>query len=183
MMLEIEKKYRCQNAEVFYSRATITTVSLSDIEELVDLSSNNPRKRVRLCAHKEPHLPLHEMLIVHERSAYVRPHMHPEKTESMHIIAGRVDVVIFDHDGEVTQVIEMGEYASGLPFYYRLDTPAFHTLIIRSDVLVFHETTEGPFQAGASAFPAWAPDGANMILAESYVRDLDQRIKPLLGNL
>jgi cupin fold WbuC family metalloprotein len=182
MLPDLSRKYRFQNAEVIYSDLDIVTASRPDIEHLERLSAANPRNRIRLCTHNSPDDQLHEMLIVHERSAYVRPHKHPGKSESMHVISGRVDVVFFDDAGEVTQVIEMGDYASGRPFYDRVERPIFHTLIIRSDVLVFHETTNGPFQPGATVFPDWAPDGSDVAAAERYIRDLNQRIKPLSGN-
>ncbi len=136
MTPERERPYRMQNSEVLYSDAPIVTAAQSDIQHLIRLSADNPRKRVRLCAHKDPQRPLHEMLIIHERSAYVRPHRHPGKSESMHVISGEVDVVVFDAQGGVSEVIEMGDYASGKIFYYRMEVPLFHTLIIRSDVLV-----------------------------------------------
>ncbi|WP_050479699.1 WbuC family cupin fold metalloprotein [Herbaspirillum rhizosphaerae] len=180
-MFEEERKYRFQNAEVIYSDLEIVTASRADIDHLEELSSRNPRNRIRLCAHNSPENTLHEMLIIHERSAYVRPHKHPGKSESMHVISGRVDLVVFDDAGEVTQVIEMGDYASGLAFYDRVEMPIFHTLIIRSDVLVFHETTNGPFQPGTTVFPDWAPDGSDVAAAERYIRDLDQRIHSLSG--
>jgi cupin fold WbuC family metalloprotein len=178
---EQDRRYRFQNAEVIYSDMEIVTAARSDIAHLEQLSSANPRNRVRLCAHGSPENMLHEMLIVHESNAYVRPHKHPGKSESMHIISGRVDLVVFDDHGDVMQVIEMGEYASGLAFYDRLEKPLFHTLIIRSDVLVFHETTNGPFQLGTTIFPDWAPDGSDPAVAERYINDLDQRIHSLLG--
>jgi len=181
-MSDPTQQYRVQNAEVLYPDAEIVTVRRAEMEALVDRSSGNPRKRIRLCTHKDPQDALHEMLIVHERSAYVRPHMHPGKIESMHVISGLVDVVVFDEAGEAREVISMGDYASGLPFYYRVDTPIFHTLLIRSDVLVFHEVTDGPFQPGSSVFPTWAPDGGDTALAERYIAELNQRIKPLLGS-
>ncbi|MFL9880074.1 WbuC family cupin fold metalloprotein [Herbaspirillum rhizosphaerae] len=180
-MIEDARKYRFQNAEVIYSDLEIVTASREDIGHLEDLSSKNPRKRIRLCAHNTPENALHEMLIIHERTAYVRPHKHPGKSESMHVISGRVDLVIFDDAGEVAQVIEMGDYASGLTFYERIEKPVFHTLIIRSDVLVFHETTNGPFQLGTTEFPDWAPDGSDAAAAERYIRNLDQRINPQTG--
>lgn len=175
-MSENPRKYRFQNPEVIYSDLEIVTASRADVSHLEDLSSKNPRRRIRLCAHDTPENALHEMLIVHERSAYVRPHKHPGKSESMHVISGRVDLIVLDDNGAVTQVIEMGDYASGLTFYERIEKPVFHTLIIRSDVLVFHETTNGPFQLGTTMFPDWAPDGSDVAAAESYIRDLDQRI-------
>lgn len=177
MTPERERPYRVQNSEVLYSDEPIVTAAQSDIRHLIRLSADNPRKRVRLCAHKDPQRLLHEMLIIHERSAYVRPHQHPGKSESMHVISGEVDIVVFDSQGGVSEVIEMGDYASGKIFYYRMEAPLFHMLIIRSDVLVFHETTDGPFKAGASEFPDWAPDGADAALAIAYVADLDRILK------
>jgi cupin fold WbuC family metalloprotein len=175
--------YRFENPEVAYSDDEIVSVRRTDLEALVEHSSHNPRRRVRLCAHGDPRQPLHEMLIIHERSAYVRPHRHPGKSESMHVIAGLVDVVIFDERGDITRVIGMGDYASGKTFYYRMAAPLFHTLLIRSDVLIFHETTDGPFKSGSSVFPEWAPDGADPSLSERYVRNLDQRINSTTGTL
>ncbi len=164
-------KYRTVNPEVLYSDTALTLVEGGDITLFKQLSSRNPRKRIRLCAHGKPEDRLHEMLIVHERGAYVRPHRHFGKTESTHIIEGRVDVILFDDDGRIKQTIKMGDFASGLPFYYRMETPLFHTLIIRSDVLVFHETTNGPFDRKETAFAPWAPedsdtDGINADTAE-----------------
>ena len=78
--------------------------------------SNHPRSRIRLCAHPDVNDTLHEMLIVHEKGTYVRPHKHLNKTESVHIIEGSVDVVIFDDDGNITDVIQMGDYKSGRNF-------------------------------------------------------------------
>lgn len=175
-------KYRFQNPEVAYSDEEIVAVSRSDVEAMVEHASHNPRERVRLCAHRDPGEPLHEMLIVHGRTAYVRPHRHPGKSESMHVISGLVDVVVFDENGKIAQVIPMGEYGSGRIFYYRIATPLFHTLIIRSDVLVFHETTDGPFKAGASTFPDWAPDGSDTAAVRRYLDRLEEEITSIAEN-
>lgn len=173
----MDKKYRSVNPEVLYSEVEITTTDQSDIGLLRQLSSGNPRKRIRLCAHANPGDRLHEMLIVHERSAYVRPHKHPGKTESTHIIEGLVDVVVFDDDGRIESVISMGDYASGRTFYYRMAIPVFHTLIIRSDVLVFHETTNGPFDSKDTVFAPWAPDDSDVNSVSTFMADLDERIR------
>jgi cupin fold WbuC family metalloprotein len=130
-----------------------------------------------LCAHGGPEDRLHEMLIVHERSAYVRPHRHPGKTESTHIIEGLVDVVVFDDDGRIASVIRMGDYASGRTFYYRMAAPVFHTLIIRSDVLVFHETTNGPFDRRDTVFAPWAPQDGDVNAVSTFMADLDDRVR------
>lgn len=171
------KKYRIFNPEVLYSEAAITSVNRSDVDLFKQQSSRNPRKRIRLCTHENPDDRLHEMLIVHERSAYVRPHKHPGKTESTHIIEGLVDVVMFDDDGQITQVISMGDYTSGKMFYFRMATPVFHTLIIRSDVLVFHETTNGPFDRRNTVFASWAPEDSDVNFVSTFVAELDDKVR------
>jgi cupin fold WbuC family metalloprotein len=171
------EKYHSLNPEVLYSKIPITTADRVDIDLFKQLSAHNARRRIRLCAHGSPDDRLHEMLIVHERGAYVRPHKHPGKTESTHIIEGLVDVVVFDDDGQIESVIRMGDYASGKTFYYRMAVPVFHTLIIRSEVLVFHETINGPFDRRDTVFAPWAPEDKDVNLVSIFMADLDDRIR------
>jgi cupin fold WbuC family metalloprotein len=164
--------YRAESDEVLYSDARITPVTRAEIEALETRAAANPRRRVRLCAHESPASALHEMLIIHERDAYVRPHRHVGKGESLHVVKGRVDLVLFADAGAIDAVIELGDYASGKTFYIRLDEPVFHTFVIRSDVLVFHETTKGPFDRAATEFAPWAPDGSDAREVERYMTAL-----------
>ena len=168
--------YYQQNEEVLFTRDALTTSDHLDIKHFKQLSSLNPRKRIRLCTHLDQVDSLHEMLIVHEKGAYVRPHKHPGKSESTHIIEGIVDVVLFDDEGCINRVIRMGDYISGKTFYYRMSTPVFHTLIIRSEVLVFHETTNGPFDRRATIFAPWAPEDVAVNSITDFISDLEKQI-------
>jgi cupin fold WbuC family metalloprotein len=173
----VVEKYRFLSSEVLYSEALITATNRSDIDLFKQMSSHNPRTRIRLCAHEGPDDRLHEMLIIHHRSAYVRPHKHPGKSESTHIIEGLVDVVMFDDEGRIEDVVRMGDYASGRTFYYRMAAPIFHTLIIRSDVLVFHEITNGPFDRRDTVFAPWAPDDGDVNSVSNFMADLNDRVR------
>ena len=84
--------------------------------------------------------------------------MHLNKIESVHVIEGLVDVVLFDEEGTVTEIIRMGDLSSGRKFYYRMAAPSYHTLFIVSELLVFHEITNGPFRRPDTVFAPWAPD-------------------------
>lgn len=149
---------RVVNEEVLYADDAIVRVARPDIILLKEGAERNRRKRIRLCAHRDMEDSLHEMLIVHTRDTYVRPHKHLGKCESFHVIEGVADVVVFEDDGAIADVIPLGDYASGRAFYYRLTRPWFHTVLIRSDVLVFHETTNGPFRRADTVFAGWAPE-------------------------
>lgn len=145
------------SAEVLVADEPLVRLTGADIDTLKRKAGENARARVRLCAHPTVDDRLHEMFIVHQRDTYVRPHKHLGKTESAHIVDGLATWVIFDEAGRVTDTIRMGAYGSGLPFYYRMSRPSYHTLLIHSEWLVFHEITNGPFDPDQTVFAPWAP--------------------------
>lgn len=148
---------RKESDEVLYPIDDVVVVDVADLSDLKRMSLLNARKRIRLCAHRSPTDSLHEMFIVHTRDCYIRPHKHLGKVESMAILEGEADVVLFNDNGTIRQVTKMGDLNSGKIFYHRLSEPIYHTLFIRTDFLIFHESTEGPFIREKTAFPDWAP--------------------------
>jgi len=149
---------RVESKEVLYPQDEVVLIDTVDLEEMKRLAMLNPRQRIRLCTHRSPADHLHEMFIVHRNECYVRPHKHIGKAESMAILDGEVDVVLFHDDGSIREVVKMGDIASGRKFYYRISDPIYHMLLIRSEFLVFHEVTEGPFFREKTVFPEWAPE-------------------------
>jgi len=145
------------NPEVFVAQGGIVQVQSSHLETLKVRASANPRQRARLCAHRSPEDRLHEMLIVLTRNVYIRPHKHLGKMESFHVIQGSAKVVFFQENGSLDEIVELGDAASGKCFYFRIDDPRYHTQIITSEHLVFHETTNGPFNRADTVFAPWAP--------------------------
>jgi cupin fold WbuC family metalloprotein len=122
------------------------------------------------------------MLIVHHREAYVRPHKHFGIPESFHLIEGTARVVIFENDGQIRDVLDMAPYGRGKLCYYRIREEVFHTILISSEWLVFHETTAGPFDPSRTAFPDWAPDGGDAVAASSYMTRLASDAAGILRN-
>ena len=165
-----------ESDEVLYTDEDVFFLEHSDIQELMRLAVLNPRQRVRLCAHRAPKDLLHEMFIVHMRDCYVRPHKHIGKVESMAVLLGEVDVVLFHDDGSIRQVIPMGTQYSGKVFYQRLADPIYHTLLIRSEFLVFHEITEGPFLRESTIFPDWAPVEPS-VATDAFLVQLETQIR------
>jgi cupin fold WbuC family metalloprotein len=181
MPFEDAMTLRAESAEVYYTDAPVVVATAADIAELKKIASRNPRLRSRLCAHPAPSADLHEMLIVHHRDVYVRPHMHIGKPESFHLIEGAVEIVMFNDDGTIRDVIDMAEYGTGKPFFYRSPERVFHTLLITSEWLVFHETTSGPFDPTKTRFPDWAPDGSDAADTRRYTEGLRQAAAQFLA--
>ena len=165
------------NEEVFYVTDSIAKVESGDIQWLKAKALANKRERARLCAHLDSNDAVHEMLIVHTKGTYIRPHKHPGKTESFHIIEGELDIVVFDDAGEMIEHIEMGEYRSGSRFFWRLSESHYHMVIPRTDVVVFHETTSGPFEPATSNVPAsWSPDEDDQEDVAVFLRRMTARL-------
>jgi cupin fold WbuC family metalloprotein len=155
-----------KSAEVHQAEGGVIAVSVNEVAPIRAGASANARKRARLCTHPGPHDLLHEMIIALDRATYVRPHRHQGKSESFHMIEGEVDVVIFHDDGRLREVLPLGIYGSGKVFFYRLQEAAFHSVLIRSPVAVFHETTNGPFVREETEFASWAPEEGTTEAAE-----------------
>ena len=169
-------KTRELNEEVLIADEPVIKVGPSDIQELKERASRNRRRRIRLCAHRDVDDKVHEMLIVHARDAYVRPHKHLTKSESFHIVEGSVDIVIFDDSGDIGEIVSMGDYSTGRKFYYRLSEPRFHTLVINSDYLVFHETASGPFDRSDMEFATWSPEESDQAAVAEFSGELARRV-------
>lgn len=165
-------RYTQQNAEVYYMSDARVIWDASDIMFLKQRAEENPRRRCRLCAHPDITAHQHEMLIIHGREAYVRPHRHIGRAESFQIIEGAATAIFFDSAGDIETAVQLSTPVNGGSFYYRVPENTYHTLIIESEWLVFYETTEGPFDPSSCAFPTWAPDGQDMEAASKYIRDL-----------
>ncbi len=146
-----------KNSEVYISNQKIFSLNNKDINELINKAKLTSRNRVRFCSHSSTDEIVHEMFIVHPKGAYVRPHKHLNKIESMIILDGEADYVLFDEIGGVQEIIPMGDYQSDKSFYQSTRSEQFHSLIIHSKWLIFLEVTQGPFNSEDTIFAEWSP--------------------------
>jgi len=162
--------------EIFVAKDPIVIFGDDEIEFVGRQALGNPRKRARICAHRHLEDVCHEMFIALSEYAYIQPHRHHQKSESFHIVKGEVDVVIFEDDGRICEVVRMGSYGSGRACFYRLDSFRFHTLIIRSELLVIHEVTNGPFDRRLTEYAPFAPSEENFDLIRDYRQRLELQL-------
>jgi len=165
--------------EVEFQKVDLFSLDIAETKRIQDQAELMQRKRFRLCAHPDEDDLLHEMMIVVGQGAYVRPHQHPGKSESFHVISGRADAIFFEEDGSIKQIIEMGDFNSGLTYYYRTSQPLYHGLLIYSEQLIFHETKNGPFLPGETAYAPWAPDEDDVEEVVLFMETLNQKVKGL----
>jgi cupin fold WbuC family metalloprotein len=169
-------RLRQVNPEVFFSTDDFSRIGPAEIAFLKNQAAMSNRRRARICAHASNENSLHEMIIVAASDTYIHPHRHNNKSESFHIIEGEVDIVMFDNDGGVTDIIELGDISSKKPFFYRLSDERFHTLCVHSEFLIFHEVTNGPFVPGDTVLAAFAPDAGDSVAVGIWNGELERRV-------
>jgi len=162
--------------EVIVATDAFTSLTDDIVRTLKRGSVSAERGRMRFCAHQTAEDPLHEMLISLARTTYIRPHRHSGKSESVHVVEGCGDLVRFDEAGGLVDVLRIAPHGSGRCFYYRMATPQYHMLIVRTDVLVVHETTNGPFRPDDTEFAPWAPEEGNIEGRAAFLAHVEKEI-------
>lgn len=156
----------------FFPGQDVIEIQAGQLEQLKAAAASAPLRRARLCLHHTHQDVVQEMVIAFCRDTYNRPHRHQGKSESFHVIEGRLAVLFFDDEGRPERRITLGPPGSGLTFVYRLRNSKWHTVIPLSEVAVIHETTTGPYTPADTEFAPWAPDGTDREATAAFLRRL-----------
>jgi cupin fold WbuC family metalloprotein len=170
-------RMRQQSPEVFHSDEPIGKFGRSEMETLRKSLPGTSGRRVRVCMHKSTDDSYQEMFIVFSKGSYLAASKHLGKDESVDVIEGNADFVLFDEAGEITDVISVGAPSTGLPFYLRTPHERYHAWIVRSDIFAVHETTEGPFRREDTVLAPWSPSNVNdPVTVPKYQEQLDKQV-------
>jgi cupin fold WbuC family metalloprotein len=175
-------KAKAINNAVYIAEDQIVHIGQSDIEFLKSKAEQTDLKRTRLCAHKNIEDPLQEMIITFAQGSYIRPSKHIGKEESIHIIEGRAEFVFFDEEGNIIDVIPLGDFSSGREFYCRTPESTYHTVLIQSDRFVVQETTQGPFRKSDTLFAPWAPEDGDVAGVKQFIKNLILKVEQFKGS-
>jgi cupin fold WbuC family metalloprotein len=160
---------------IFLSGQDFIQISQAQIEELKGMALQAEFKRARICLHPNHQDPIQEMIIAFCKGTYFRPHRHQNKSESFHMIEGKLAIIFFDDQGAVTRrvVLEAGKSTS--PFIYRLNQSLWHTIVILSEFALVHEITNGPFVWEEREFAPWS-------LVETDVEGIEKFLAKITKN-
>ncbi len=161
-------------AVTFFPGQAIIEITPALLAQVKQAAAREPLRRARLCLHSGPEDRLHEMVIAFCRDSYVRPHRHRGKNESFHMIEGELDVVFFDDSGRVARRVRMGPADSGRTVIYRLSNDQWHTVVVRTETAVVHETTNGPFDPQENEFAPWSPEPGERAAVARFMRQLTE---------
>jgi cupin fold WbuC family metalloprotein len=152
-------KLKRQSPEVYFVAQDISGIGPAEIQFLKGRAYKSPRQRCRICLHTNEEALLHETVLVYTKATYNRPNRHP-MAESFHLLEGACDVIFFYSDGVPYHTLHMeaASRGNGHPYIVQFPIMVYHTIIVRSEWLVIHETCRGPFVRGETTLYApWAP--------------------------
>ena len=127
--------------------------------------------------HENNNNPIHEMFIVHPQNMYVRPHKHKNKSESLLVLSGEAEYIIFNDNGDIKETIPLSVINGKGKFYVKINKSLYHTLNIYSKWFIFLEITKGPFTKQDTIFPKWAPDPEDSVKIKKYMTQLNEKLK------
>ena len=129
------------------------------LDELSRQALENPRRRKNYNIHPTDDFCCHRLFNAIEPGSYIRPHRHldPAKNETFVIIRGRLGVILFDEDGQVTDMVPLSPEGNTVV----VDIPhgRFHTAVSLEPGTIFFEAKAGPYlPLGDAEKPHWAPE-------------------------
>ena len=156
--------------EVIKNNSDILFVNHEMIEEIKHEALQSSRHMARLLMHLSHEDTVQEMLIAMGRECVVTPNSAAGKSESLQIIEGRLLLVIFDMDGNIVRQEEMAPSGNNCASIYRLNSTPWHTMIPLTEMVVVHETLQGPFESSSEPLPNWIPSDNNSM--KKFIQEL-----------
>jgi cupin fold WbuC family metalloprotein len=144
---------------IFHSEREYVSVGPEWIDRLKGVALASSLRRSRLCLHRGDGDLVHEMIIALAGDCLFKPHRHFAKSESYHMIDGRMVFIMFDNNGTSSQAALLTPPGQGGTFCFRISEPIYHAVLPLDNVVVYQETTNGPFKPGEATIAPWAPEG------------------------
>lgn len=119
-------------------------------------SQKSPRRRIALPLHRNQDARVQRLINFLQPQTYIRPHCHPlpHASESICLLEGHLEVLIFTSLGVVTERHHL------LPSHPLIDLEPgiWHGMIVHTPDTVIFETKLGPYHAATDKqFATWAP--------------------------
>lgn len=114
------------------------------------------------------------MVIAVQGRRYIRPHRQRSKEKSYTVLEGELTVMFWNDAGEPLRSLDMSAPGSGQALVHRFAAGMWHTVVPRSETVIYVETIAGPFLPGGTEWAPWAPEegdaeGVRALLTEGSV--------------
>lgn len=138
----------------------IFTLDISLLSKGKEASRCSPRLRVMQPIQRTQEARVQRLLNFLQPGTYIQPHCHPlpHASESISLLSGKMDVLIFDEVGKVTSRVLLSPQN---PFI-DIEPGTWHGMVVREVDTVVLEFKQGPYDAITDKlFARWAPEEGN----------------------
>jgi len=97
---------------------------------------------LRLSLHSSPKERHHDMIILQRKNYKCPVHKHLSNGETIHIIKGSLAILVFNKKKKLINKIVLNKKNR---LIYRIRTTFYHTVQIKSNYAIYHESKRGPF--------------------------------------
>jgi len=161
-----------------FNTETVMPVDRELLERLKAGARASDTGRYRLCLHHAPSEPVQQMIVVHCRANYSRPHRQ-DASKLFVAIEGELSLLIFDEQGNLADRIVMQPPGHDAPFCVRLSPSCWHTMFAQSEAAVFCEVMGAANPDGqATDFPPWAPPESDGQAVAAFLQQHGLTIEP-----
>lgn len=132
------------------------------LDELTQRARQSPRLRMNSNFHPSSESKCHRLLNAIEPDSYIRPHRHldPEKDETFVLLRGRLGVLTFDNNGNITGTTLL--VAGTDNSLVTLPHSGYHTAVSLESGTIFFEAKAGPYLPFSEDEKAqWAPEDSS----------------------
>jgi cupin fold WbuC family metalloprotein len=143
------------------------------LEQLTRKAASVERHRAHLNVHESLDASVQRLFIATEPSTYMRPHRHPEahKWEFFMVLAGEIDLLIFDDAGALQQRVVMSPTTTRA---VEVPPKTWHAYVCKQSGTVALEVKEGAYiPTPAEDYAPWSP-AENTPEAPAYLTWMQQ---------
>lgn len=155
----------------------VVTLDAETIAKGLRASRQTPRRRMILPVQRTQEAKVQRLVNFLQPGTYIRPHCHPEPhaSESVSLIQGALEVIIFSEEGEVLARHLLEESGTRL---IDLEPGTWHGMIVRGEDTIIFECKRGPYDAETDKrFADWAPEEGAEEVSE-YQKQLESWTNP-----
>jgi len=168
------RRDRAASSLAFFLTDAAVSLNQETVAWLQQTAAAEGADSARICLHNGTADPFHQMVIVQRRGVYCRPHKHLSKAESCQIIAGELAFIVFDDNGRITGISELGRG----DVIGRAAIGQYHMVYPRSAWCTYHEAKPGPFLGPEdSLFPDWAPAADDIEARTRFLAGIGEALK------
>ncbi|KNC68351.1 WbuC family cupin fold metalloprotein [Pseudoalteromonas ardens] len=175
----MKQPHSATSAGAQYIQAPIIQLTTKHLAELKTLAANAHNGRFRYCLHESHEAAIQEMIICLHGMSYFPPHRHPTGVvESYHMIEGQMDVFTFDDAGNIigkTALAPVHASDENKVFFHKVTSPCYHTVVPRSEYVIYHEVLTGPWVPDYTSQTApFSPAPEDRAAVDKFIRELNE---------